>query len=426
MKRNLLLLAVVFFVSSAVLQGCSIQVNSTPDTAKNTQAAASKSAPVSSPGETAGKEADFTAAPSQPAAPSQTDGNGNTNAVSANGPLALYPAYVEMPQSFSIKLDCRTSPTGSPVAWTVADPDVATVDENGKVSGIKAGETTVTVALKSDPSVTARCGIRVVDTDETDFAVWDTPQTNPPGVFPPKTPSDGASVLSQIEAGRDAKPKEQPAGDENIPVIINTDGQKELDFNWDDFQKILEKDYVWTFHMQDQDISECYYMGTQPAYLDQYYLFIDGTKKGGDTPYGTYSVKGRFIVWYEFLPGFVDPQGYRSIWGYDNGTVSFTMTLTQKGKNKGKFQITWVEATQWQDIINYGLGQSDPSKDPFTPIPPQNWIDYTVEEGISGKNYIVAIPLDKFANPGMSVKKEGNSLFFLGQVTKTIVWRRLK
>ncbi len=47
------------------------------------------------------------------------------------------------------------------VIWTSSDPEVATVDQNGLVTGVSTGSCTITVASKADPSLTATCAVSV-------------------------------------------------------------------------------------------------------------------------------------------------------------------------------------------------------------------------------------------------------------------------
>ena len=63
----------------------------------------------------------------------------------------------------SVKLTATVRPVNAnpEVAWTSSSPDVATVDENGIVEGIKAGEATITVASKENHEINDTCKIIV-------------------------------------------------------------------------------------------------------------------------------------------------------------------------------------------------------------------------------------------------------------------------
>jgi uncharacterized protein YjdB len=53
--------------------------------------------------------------------------------------------------------------TEKDVTWTSSDPKVATVDENGKVTAVKAGTATITVKSVSNNTVTDTCEVTVTD-----------------------------------------------------------------------------------------------------------------------------------------------------------------------------------------------------------------------------------------------------------------------
>ena len=63
----------------------------------------------------------------------------------------------------SVKLTATVKPSNAnqEVTWTSSSPEIATVDENGNVEALKAGETTVTVASKENPEINATCKIVV-------------------------------------------------------------------------------------------------------------------------------------------------------------------------------------------------------------------------------------------------------------------------
>ena len=63
----------------------------------------------------------------------------------------------------SVKLTASVKPSNAnqEVTWTSSSPEIATVDENGNVKGIKEGETTITAASKENPEIKATCKIVV-------------------------------------------------------------------------------------------------------------------------------------------------------------------------------------------------------------------------------------------------------------------------
>ena len=56
-------------------------------------------------------------------------------------------AITKLTTSVGLTFDLDLNVTGSNIDWSVADSSIATVDQNGKVTGVKAGETTVTATI---------------------------------------------------------------------------------------------------------------------------------------------------------------------------------------------------------------------------------------------------------------------------------------
>lgn len=72
------------------------------------------------------------------------------------------------------KLEAEVKPwclADKSVVWTSSDPTVATVDENGAVTGLKEGTVTITAASKLDESVNATCTVTVIGSSFTVRAV---------------------------------------------------------------------------------------------------------------------------------------------------------------------------------------------------------------------------------------------------------------
>ena len=63
----------------------------------------------------------------------------------------------------SVKLTANVKPSNAnqEVTWSSSIPEVATIDANGNVKALKAGETTVSVASKENPEIKATCNIVV-------------------------------------------------------------------------------------------------------------------------------------------------------------------------------------------------------------------------------------------------------------------------
>ena len=79
--------------------------------------------------------------------------------------LTLSQSSAEVSVGKTLTLTCTIEPTDATnkeLIWRSSDETIATVDAQGVVTGVKAGPVTITVASKSDPSVTATCTVTVV------------------------------------------------------------------------------------------------------------------------------------------------------------------------------------------------------------------------------------------------------------------------
>lgn len=80
------------------------------------------------------------------------------------------------------------------VIWTSANPKIASVDENGVIQGVSAGETTITASLAACPKETATINVKVT-ADEL--------SPNADGVFVITNYSELYAMQCQIETGKD-------------------------------------------------------------------------------------------------------------------------------------------------------------------------------------------------------------------------------
>ena len=79
--------------------------------------------------------------------------------------LTLSQSSAEVSVGKTLTLTCTIEPTDATnkeLIWSSSDETIATVDAQGVVTGVKAGPVTITVASKSNPSVTATCTVTVV------------------------------------------------------------------------------------------------------------------------------------------------------------------------------------------------------------------------------------------------------------------------
>ena len=79
--------------------------------------------------------------------------------------LTLSQTSAEVSIGKTLPLSCTIEPsnaTSKELVWSSLDETIATVDAQGVVTGVKVGTVTITVASKSNPSVTATCTVTVV------------------------------------------------------------------------------------------------------------------------------------------------------------------------------------------------------------------------------------------------------------------------
>ena len=83
--------------------------------------------------------------------------------------LTLSPAELSLLQGSTYTLEADTEPyyVNDKLDWTSSNPAVATVNANGFVNAVAAGETVITAASHKNPSLSAACTVRVSDPDYT-------------------------------------------------------------------------------------------------------------------------------------------------------------------------------------------------------------------------------------------------------------------
>ena len=92
-----------------------------------------------------------------------------------NGAKGIYPLYptdsISLPKEVSVilakptKIEYTILPENAgtkELKWSSEDPEVATVDENGVVTGMKLGETVITAIATDDSIVSATCKVTVM------------------------------------------------------------------------------------------------------------------------------------------------------------------------------------------------------------------------------------------------------------------------
>ena len=78
--------------------------------------------------------------------------------------VAVSPTAVSVDLGKTVTLTATTTPASEDVVWTTSDAAVASVDQNGKVTGMALGDAVVRAALSSDKSISADCKVKVIST----------------------------------------------------------------------------------------------------------------------------------------------------------------------------------------------------------------------------------------------------------------------
>ena len=78
--------------------------------------------------------------------------------------IYLDKSTLNLKETTSSKLIATTTPSGAEVTWKSSDESVATVDENGKVTGIKEGQATITATIRGT-DIKAICEVTVTKED---------------------------------------------------------------------------------------------------------------------------------------------------------------------------------------------------------------------------------------------------------------------
>ena len=79
--------------------------------------------------------------------------------------ITLNEEAIEIKVGDTKELEATVQPeslTNKAVTWSSSDETIATVDENGVVTGVAAGEATITAALSANPEITASCAVKVI------------------------------------------------------------------------------------------------------------------------------------------------------------------------------------------------------------------------------------------------------------------------
>ncbi|MFW2500395.1 Ig-like domain-containing protein [Clostridium diolis] len=123
-------------------------------------------------------------------------------------------------------LVATTTPAGAQVNWSSSDESIATVDENGNVTGIKEGQATITASI-NDGSISATCTVTV------------TPKTSEP-TEPQDPVGDGTLFIELV----DGNIKSYDVSSQEITNFINWYKNRDLDDSQSPVYKFKNGDYT--------------------------------------------------------------------------------------------------------------------------------------------------------------------------------------
>ncbi len=90
--------------------------------------------------------------------------------------ISLNKSSLDLSVGNSEQLTATTTPAAVGVTWKSSDESIATVDSNGKVTGIKAGQAAVTASAADGSNLSSACTVNVKDTSATVVSLSVTPE----------------------------------------------------------------------------------------------------------------------------------------------------------------------------------------------------------------------------------------------------------
>jgi hypothetical protein len=171
-----------------------------------------------------------------------------------NPEIVLYPAGLDIPIGRNITLTAKTDGTQS-VEWTSSDPSIATVEPDGTVHTLSAGETTITVSQGENKDV---CRITATES--------------------------GVTLAYPEDPGpRNENGEHEPVGtEENYPVII-PDNQESIGENL-----FEDAEYSWQFIIDDGFDTQLNVPNASFSYMTNCHIYLDAGRVGGSTVTGDY------------------------------------------------------------------------------------------------------------------------------------------
>ncbi|CUU45570.1 Ig-like domain-containing protein [Clostridium beijerinckii] len=147
--------------------------------------------------------------------------------INMNESILLDRSTLDLNISTSKQLIATTTPAGAQVTWKSSDESVATVDENGNVTGVKEGQATITATINDGSNISATCTVNVV------------PKTTEP--TEPQDPTGDGTLFIELV---DGNIKSYDVSSQEITNFINWYKNRDLDDSQSPVYKFKKGDYT--------------------------------------------------------------------------------------------------------------------------------------------------------------------------------------
>lgn len=141
--------------------------------------------------------------------------------------ISLDNTSINLEVNDSKQLTATTTPEAAQVNWSSSDESVATVDSNGKVTGVKEGQATITATINDGSNVSAACTVTIV------------PKTTEP--TEPQDPTGDGTLFIELV---DGNIKSYDVSSQEITNFINWYKNRDLDDSQSPVYKFKKDDYT--------------------------------------------------------------------------------------------------------------------------------------------------------------------------------------
>jgi len=223
-----------------------------------------------------------------------------------------------MPTDLAVYPDVET---GQDVDWSSSDTSVATIDADGKITGLTDGEVVITATVKGKPSVTASCGVQVDEAappvtdaaaadatttgDDTEsILIWeDAPPEAAPAGWDEQTTSTPSVAPNAVRPGT-VQPEFIPAtsaegynienlaassGNPNAPIRLPASkGSKVVKPKRDEVDGLLKSGFVWRIYFASHITTTGFDTENSDTYGMSLFLVGNAIKTGGNDVTGNF------------------------------------------------------------------------------------------------------------------------------------------